>query len=177
MKYATLLALTASASAKDLDVFNIKNFMTPDLIKPLMESTSKAAKDVMGGKTVGVEAGSKVAWSQCGDDKNVFTLDMSQTAAIPDPLVKGQDVKLHLVGALSDGIDLTKIHVNVKLNGFPLYNHDDTDAGKHYDDGIDYTYGWNVPSYAPPGKYSVTLTGVDTDGKSNDFCVAAEFSL
>ena len=177
MKYATLLALTATASASEmtLDVFNPKNFMKVEMVKGLMQSTKDYAKNIVSGELEAPVTATPVQWSQCADDKGVFTMD-SSTAAVPDPLVKGQDVKLNLVGALSDDITLSKMHVHVTWNGVKLDDEDKPNATT-YSDTLTYTYGWNVPSFAPGGAYDVTITGVDADGSTKDFCVEAKFNL
>lgn len=173
MKYATLLALTASASATQLDLFNMDNFMTAEAVKELMKATSESATKILKNELETVSA-TKVQWSQCDDDKGIFTMDDS-TAAVPDPLVKGQSVSLNLVGALDEGVDVDHIHVQAKWNGVSLYTHDDP-LGKHFDDTITYSFSWDVPSYAPGGKYDVTLTGIEKDS-SKMFCVNAKFTF
>merc|ERR1711988_1011436 len=176
MKFATLLALTAGVEATKvikIDPFNIKNFMKVELMENLIKSTSMTAYKLLEGK---VDAPSKVQWGQCDDDKGVFTLDTDSTSADPDPLVKGKDVNLHLVGALSDDITLSKVHIHVTWNGAPLYDEDHTDSLPS-SDPVDYKLKWSVPAYAPDGNYVVTLTGVDTDGSSKDFCVTAGFGF
>ena len=183
MKFATLLALTAASTVSaydgiEIDPFNVKNFMKTDLLPQLIQSSASQAKHILRGDTQ-LRGGSKVVWAQCDDDKKDFTLDTDSTHAEPDPLVKGQDVQLILLGALSDSINLKQVHIHVTWNGAPLYDEDNKDAkviGSHSD-----TYQaqikWSVPSYAPDGAYVATLTGVDTDGTSKDFCVSAAFSF
>ena len=90
-KFATLCALMYGASAThQVDPFNIQNFMKPELMPHLIKSTQEQAAKLLKGQDI-VQGGSPVSWSQCADDKNVFTKDDS-TAAIPDPLNKGSDV-------------------------------------------------------------------------------------
>ena len=174
MKFATLCALFACASAHQIDPFNMKNFMKADLMPQLIKSTGETATKLMKGEQT-VQGGSKVVWAQCEDDKNVFTKD-DTTAAIPDPLNKGSDVQLNLVGTLSDSITLSNVHIHVDWNGVPLYDedHKHTDT---YEDVFQYKLTWNVPGYAPNGKYVATLTGIDADGSSKDFCVSASFEF
>ena len=176
MKFATFMALTAVAAANtvQIDPFNIKNFMKVELMPKLLENTHNTAAKLIRGEEI-VKAGTKVQWSQCDDDKGVFTLDDSSSAT-PDPVQKGADVALHLVGALSDDINLSKIHIHVDWNGTPLYDEDHTD-NLPSSDPLDYSLKWNVPSYAPDGDYAATLTGIDADGSSKDFCVYATFSF
>ena len=177
MKFATLLALTAGVSANkviEIDPFAIKNFMKVELMPNLLKSASMTAVKLAEGQEI-VKDSTKVVWAQCDDDKGVFTLDDS-TSADPDPLVKGKDVGLHLIGALSDDIDLSKVHIHVTWNGAPLYDEDHTD-NLPSSDPLDYSLKWSVPSYAPDGAYIVTMTGVDTDGSSKDFCVTAGFNF
>lgn len=122
MKLATLCALFAGASAHQIDPFNIKNFMKADLMPQLIKSTGETATKLIKGEQI-VQGGSKVEWAQCDDDKKVFTKD-DATAAVPDPLSKGSDVKLHLVGTLSEAITLSNVHIHVDWNGVPLYDED-----------------------------------------------------
>ena len=174
MKFSTLLALTAGVSANSfqIDPFNIKNFMTADVMPNLIKSTKNTAAKLVRGESI-VGDSTKVQWSQCDDDKGVFTLDTDSTNANPDPLQKGSDVGLNLVGVLSDAIDLDKVHIHVTWNGAPLYDQDA--VGGHFEDSLEYTLSWAVPSYAPDGDYDVVLTGVE--GSNKDFCVEAKFTF
>ena len=180
MKFATLLALTASVSANTViqtDIFNIKNFMKIELMPNLLKASADTAAKIAAGEQI-VQDGTKVQWGQCDDDKQAFTLDTDNTAADPDPLVKGSDVSLNLVGALSDDITLSNVHVHADWNGTPLYDEDHPEfKGKAFSDILQASLKWSVPAYAPNGNYKITLTGVDTDGSSKDFCVTADFSF
>ena len=179
MKFATLLALTSSASAftLDIDPFNIKNFMKVELMPNLLKASANTASKIAAGEDI-VGAPTKVQWAQCDDDKQAFTLDTDNTSADPDPLVKGSDVNLNLVGALSDDITLSNLHIHADWNGAPLYDEDHPEfKGKTFSDTLQASLKWSVPAYAPDGNYAITLTGVDTDGSSKDFCVFAKFSF
>ena len=165
MKYAALLALASTVSAHNVDIFNPVNFMKVEHIDSMVKETSHTVKKILKGQEVG--GGSKVQWSQCADDKGVFTMDGS-TSATPDPLVKGQSVALHLIGALSDDINVKNMVVEAKWNGVLLYHANK--PGGSFSDKVDYSLNWDVPSFAPNGAYDVTITGMDTDGKK-DLCV------
>lgn len=174
-RVAAVVALLGGASAShQIDPFNIENFMKPEVMPHLIKSTQEQAANLLKGQDI-VKGGSPVSWAQCADDKNVFTKDDS-TAAIPDPLSKGSDVKLHLVGALSDAINLSNVHIHVDWNGVSLYD-EDHKGEQEFDDVLTYDLQWSVPSYAPNGQYVATLTGIDKDGSSKDFCVTASFSF
>ena len=177
MKFATLLALTAGVSAESfqIDPFAIQNFMKADVLPELVKSTKVTATKLAKGEPI-LRDSTKVEWSQCDDDKGVFTLDTDNTSAIPDPLQKGKDVGLNLAGVLSDDIDLSNVHIHVDWNGTPLYD-EDHKGDQHFSDSLTYNLKWSVPSYAPNGDYSVILTGVDKDGSSKDFCVNAKFTF
>lgn len=91
MKFATLLALTAGVSSKEvieIDPFNVNNFMKLDLMPNLLKSTAMTAVTLAENGEFVMDS-TKVSWAQCDDDKNVFTLDDDNTSATPDPLVKG----------------------------------------------------------------------------------------
>ena len=115
-------------------------------------------------------------WSQCDDDKHVFTLDTDKTFADPDPLVKGQDVHMHLFGSLKEDIDLSRVRVEVYYGGAKIKDEAHTNDLPS-SDPLEYTLTWWVPYVTPIGKMDVVLTGVNTDGKSKDFCVNAVFTL
>ena len=87
MKFATLLALTASVSANTIvetDIFNIKNFMKIELMPNLLKSSADTAAKIATQGQIVYDA-TKVQWGQCDDDKQAFTLDTDNTSADPDP--------------------------------------------------------------------------------------------
>ena len=67
------------------------------------------------------------------------------------------------------------MHVHVDWNGAPLYDEDDK-VGKTFDSDLSQDLGWDVPAFAPNGKYRVKITGLDTDNKTN-MCGTADFEL
>ena len=62
-------------------------------------------------------------------------------------------------------------------NTAPLYDEDHKELAGTKSDTLDMSLKWSVPSYAPNGAYVATITGVDTDGSSKDFCVQASFNF
>ena len=62
-----------------------------------------------------------------------------------------------LRGILSNPVEITNLHVHVEINGLPLWNEDHVQDNK-YNSDYKYDLRWNVPSYAPPGVYHMTLT-------------------
>ena len=176
MKFTYLFALLAGASATtfQIDPFNVQNFMKPEIMPQFIDSAKIMAAQMARGEDI-VSDSTKVQWSQCDDDKGVFTLDGS-TDTDPDPLKKGSDVTFNLVGVLSDDITLSNIHIHVDWNHVPLYD-EDHKGPQSFSDTLIYNLKWNVPAYAPDGLYSATVTGIDADGSSKDFCITASFTF
>ena len=148
-----------------VDIFNPANFMKAGLAQQLLEAPK-----------ANVGASGVVTWGQCADAEGKFTFDEASSSYSPSPLVKGKNVNLDLEGLVSSPLDLSKVHVNAKWNGASLYDQDIT-VGKHYDDLLEFDFSWFVPSYAPSGKYDITLTGYDQDKTTTDMCVQASFSF
>ena len=184
MKYATAIALAASSVAAaeviHIDPFHPMNFAKAHLVEPLLKAaTAEVSKVLHQAPPRGnpLAAGSPVVWAQCADAAGSFNLDSSKTTATPDPLTKGSSVALHLAGGLSAPIDIGNVHIHVDWNGAQLYDEDHKGENK-YTDSVAYDLKWDVPSYAPDGKYVATITGVDNaDGTKNDFCVSASFEF
>ena len=72
--------------------------------------------------------------------------------------------------------------MHVDWNGSPLYDEDHKDE-KDFDSQYSYDLGWDVPSFAPNGKYNVTLTGTGacddcpSDGDCKVLCINAQFEF
>ena len=85
-------------------------------------------------------------------------MDELKTHVTPDPAVKGEMVTIHLAGILDMAIEVTNLHVHVEINGLPLWNEDHVQDNK-YKQQYKYDLKWPIPSYAPKGKYHMTLVG------------------
>ena len=146
------------------DIFNPANFMKAGLAEKLLEQQPS------------VGATGVVSWAQCGDAEGKFTFDPASSSYSPNPLQKGKNVNLDLQGVVDSTTTLQKVHVNAKWNGASLYDQDIT-VGQSYSDLLEFDFSWFVPSYAPAGKYDITLTGFDSDLKTSDMCVQASFNF
>ena len=125
---------------------------------------------------IAVTDGGSVTFSQCDDDKGVFTLDTDATKASPDPLVKGSDVSLDLHGIVSDSIEVKNVHIHVDWNGSTLYDEDHAQDNT-YDSDLEYNLSWSVPSFAPSGDYDVVIKAYGDDASATLYCVEAKMTL
>ena len=170
MQKLSAIALVASVAAEKIDVFAPQNFLQKNLIQSMLKTVSQERPLTLG----------EVTFDQCDDDAGVFTLDTKSTTSTPNPIVKGTSVALGLKGILSSGgFDLDNVHVHVDWNGSTLYD-EDHKLSKHWDSSFQYDVSWDVPSYAPGGDYSVTLTGHGKTSLVSDatvMCTHASFSL
>jgi len=76
-------------------------------------------------------------------------------------------------------MEVTNIHIHVDWNGIPLYD-EDFKQDNTYDSTYSYSLGWNVPAFAPSGKYAVKIRGTGNAGSvqgGNVICVNANFDL
>ena len=171
LAYAALIASGASANHAEIRInaFAPENYLNKNLVPNLLKSAFVGQQNDIGVAT----------FSQCDDDAGAFTLDTKATTEQPNPMQKGQDVKLLLRGAVSENMEVSDLHVHVDWNGSTLYDEDIT--GVHdYTSSYSFDVSWNVPSYAPAGDYSVTLTGTGKTDELPDgkvLCVNAKFSL
>ena len=171
---ATLVALgcaSANQTTHTIDLFNPGNFANMgqhSLVKQMLDTTSLIVVDD------NLKTG-EVTYAQCDDDTGSFTLDTDSTSNTPDPVTKGQDVALNLVGIVSDPIEVKNVHIHVDWNKTPLYDEDNKQDNKYSDD-YQYSLKWNVPSFAPSGDYDITVTGLDDDQKKL-LCVNAKMTL
>ena len=170
MKFALLAGIASAASIDASNMFALENFAKKDIVAALLANANN--RNIMEVS----DASNGVTFKQCDDDKGSFQMDQSATVAVPEPLVKGSDVKLHLEGLLTDKIHVENIHIHVDWNSSPLYDEDHKD-GTDYDSNIVEEISWAVPSYAPDGAYHVVLTGYDTDKKTKVMCVTADFTF
>ena len=141
MKFATFAGLVATASA-DM-VLNIP-----------AEAWDMISTDEPNG--------GNVSFNQCDDDMGAFTFDADNTKVTPDPVKKGDTIKFHLAGIVSDPIEVTNVHVHVDWNGSSLWDEDHKQDNK-YDSQYSYDLQWAVPSFAPSGQYDIHLTGIGSD--------------
>jgi hypothetical protein len=162
---------SANQNVHTIDLFNAGNFANMgqhSLVKQMLDQTTLIAVD--DNLRVG-----EVTYTQCDDDTGSFTLDTDSTSNDPNPVTKGQDVSLNLVGIVSDSIEVKNVHIHVDWNGTPLYD-EDNKQDNTYDSDYTYSLKWNVPSYAPSGDYDITVTGLD-DAQSKLLCVEAKMTL
>ena len=146
------------------DIFNPVNFLNAGIAQNMMNMVQTS--DDIGVATL----------KQCADKEGKFTFDAASSVQDPSPIVKGKDVTFDMEGIVASPMDVSKIHLHVNWNGTPLYDQD-YKVGQHFDASFDYKMKWFVPSYAPAGKYAITLTGYDQDGSTSDMCVGATFQL
>ena len=171
LTYTALLASSAMATHSEIRINAMapENYLNKNLMSSLLKTPFLTQKN-----DVGV-----VTFTQCDDDAGAFTLDTKATTEQPNPVTKGQDVKLMLRGAVSENMEVNDLHVHVDWNGSTLYDEDIT--GVHdYTSSYSFDVSWNVPSYAPSGDYFVTLTGTGKTDELPDgkvLCVNAKFSL
>ena len=168
--YSALVASAASTHTEHkINPFAVENFMNRNLLPSLIKTATMETPDDIG----------KVTFSQCDDDAGAFTLDTKSTTEQPDPITKGQAVKLMLRGIVSEFMETNDIHVHVDWNGSTLYDQD-IEGVHDYTTSYSMDVSWDVPSYAPSGAYNVVLTG---KGKTDELpdgvvlCVNAKFNL
>ena len=146
------------------DIFNPSNFVKAGIVNQLLTAPT-ATNDI------GV-----VTFSTCSDKEGKFTFDEASSSYNPNPMIKGKNVNFDLQGIVSSPMDVSKIHLHVNWNGTPLYDQDYKE-GVHFDSSLDIKLSWYVPTYAPNGKYDLTLVGYDSDGVTSDMCVGASFQF
>ena len=107
-----------------------------------------------------------------------FTFDSDNTNVKPDPVKKGDSIKFHLAGIVSDPIEVKNVHIHVDINGKSLWNEDHKQDNK-YDSDYSYDLAWKVPSFAPSGLYDVHITGIGSDQGVNGtvLCIEAKMTL
>ena len=169
LAYSALIASVAAHSEHRINPFAVENFMNRNLLSSLIKTATMDTPNDIG----------VAHFTQCDDDAGAFTLDTKSTTEQPNPITKGQDVKLMLRGIVSEFMEVEDIHVHVNWNGATLYD-EDIQGVHDYTTSYSMDVAWNVPSYAPSGAYDVTLTGT---GKTDDLpsgkvlCVNAKFNL
>ena len=65
---------------------------------------------------------SSVDFSQCEDDAGYFLLDKSNTIGTPNPIVKGDNMLIHMEGFLNGTISVDHVGVKVETAGQKLYS-------------------------------------------------------
>jgi hypothetical protein len=90
---------------------------------------------------------------------------------------KGVAEGMNLVGTANAPATLKQVMIVTSLNGTPLNTQYDAFANSYQaGDSFNYRFAITIPSFAPSGKYSVTMTLQGTDG-STAACVNVGFSL
>ena len=119
-----------------------------------------------------------VTYGQCSDDAGIFHLDKDNTSNTPNPVTKGSEVSLNLAGIVDDEMEITNVHIHVDWNGSTLYD-EDHKQDNDYTSSYKYSLSWAVPSYAPSGKYAITVTGTGASsaGTGKEMCITAGMQL
>ena len=171
MKFSTFALLAMGVSARhELNIFAPQNFK--NVMKQLVDDRAqfKPYSDT-----------GKVTWKQLADDFSDFTFDPSATTVSPGTITKGCHADMDIEGAFGNPAKMTKCHVHVLWNGSVLYDQDLLGAD-FSSESMSEKFGWDVPSFAPSGHYTVTFTGTGTDDKSSGktgkiFVMEADFDL
>lgn len=118
-----------------------------------------------------------VTWKSCPSDGG-FKTDFANTKSNPLIPVKGSNVDLLLQGIWTDDADLEAIKVFCKWNGTALYQQEFA-RNAHYKEGdvLKDKITWLIPSFAPSGHYTVTLTLHDKGNENVFGCIQADFDL
>ena len=166
----TTALLVSSVAANDITMGQIplQNYLSKDLVKNMITTLRIKAH--------GLTDSGKVTYSECSDDTGSFQLDTSSTSNSPDPITKGTDLTFNLAGILSDDIHVDNVHVHVDWNGSPLYDEDHPQS-TDFSDNVDMNLAWNVPAYAPDGKYAVQIVGTNASSNKSNLCVKADFTF
>merc|ERR1711998_101710 len=162
MKYATLAALMATASAsgvgphfkmiepkQEKQGWDLKHW---NLVPAFVKEASKDIFHIIKGDRV--KAVTKITWAQCDDDKGVFKYDAQRTTASPDPLVPGQNVTLSLAGAISDDLNIDHVSISALWNKHQVYKQN-FDVKKKYSDELSWQQDWFVPNSMMTGDWLI----------------------
>ena len=121
----------------------------------------------------------QVTWSQCSSSADVWTLDAEDSSYSPDPFGGGDTLNFDMVGSVSSPINVQGVHVTVKWGAITLSDADHAleQGTQSFDSDVDLTISFSLPSVAPSGSYTATISGYDSSSSSTNMCVKASFKL
>ena len=121
----------------------------------------------------------QVTWSQCSSSADVWTLDAEDSSYSPDPFGGGDTLTFEMMGSVSSPITVQGVHVTVKWGAITLSDadHDLEGGAQSFDDAVDLSINFSLPSVAPSGSYTATIKGYDTSSSTTNMCVEAKFKL
>ena len=84
-----------------------------------------------------------------------------------------------MMGSVSSPITVQGVHVTVKWGAITLSDadHDLEGGAQSFDDAVDLSINFSLPSVAPSGSYTATIKGYDTSSSTTNLCVEAKFEL
>lgn len=173
MKYSAI-ALIGTTSAQqrilmELPSFTGESYGNYNVVQNMLDTSTTFFK---------ADGAGEVTYAQCDDDTGAFTLDTDNTTNSPNPVTKGSKLSFELEGILGDSIHVDHLTIHVDWNGSSLYD-EDHQVAADFDSVFQYGLDWDVPGYAPNGKYDVTIKGWEAssgDNKTN-LCLSASFSF
>ena len=97
----------------------------------------------------------KISWAQCKDAAGVWHFDTKASTYTPDPVKRKSTLKLHLVGSETHDLHVDHYEIDVALNGKHLTTM--TKPGGDYHNTWSYDMSQDIPFFAPPGTYAVSV--------------------
>ena|SRR3990167_311451 len=103
-------------------------------------------------------------WSYCSGSSG-SKINVSAFTASPWPIVKGKSAKFETKGTANINISQRNARMDVYTGGSKIFT---TSVGNSYSVGsggaYDYIFSYTIPSFVPPGAYTITITMVDNSG-------------
>jgi hypothetical protein len=117
--------------------------------------------------------GAPVTLEQCLDDP-VF--EITKMVVTPDSVIKGQNIKIKVMGIMTTQQTVSKLHLDTFYNGKTIYT-DNVDKGSSVVEGV-YTYDYeaSVPTFTPAGKWEIYVYLLNTADEKLS-CVKAAFTM
>lgn len=132
--------------------------------------------DIQSASTVNLLSLGSVNWpfKNCGGSSDPLTVNAVNLDSQPS---KGAAEGIQIVGTLNNPVTLKQVQIVTALNGTPLNTQYDPNTNSYQaGDPLNYRFTVTIPSFAPSGSYSVSLTFQDGSSSSQG-CVNVQFNL
>ena len=97
-------------------------------------------------------------FEECPADSKIFTLNVNKTSAAPDPIVKGTNLLINMIGDLSDTIYVENVLFEVESDDEILFGQNIT-VSNTFNNTVTQNATYPVPSLASSGEYELRMTG------------------
>jgi len=121
-----------------------------------------------------VRGGAPVTLKTCDDQETIYQI--TKMAVIPPEIIKGESLKMKILGTMKSEQELEKLTIDTNFNGSPIYNEnvkkDETVKIGTYI----FEHSAAVPTFTPSGNWEIIMKLLNKNGDEL-CCLRATFEM